>query len=134
MKKLGFTKANVVLVIAITGLMMGFTTSLDAQTPNSGERVMFIQIQNLNPDEFQKIAHTFKDNDQLNVKQACVPAEVIMFSVPSSNTLSLDENFNRVKGSVLENTTLTSVSILAEYSEEDFIDRCKMFRSGEQDQ
>lgn len=91
---------------------------------------MFIQIENLTPDDYFKIDGTFKTNDQIKVKQACIPAEVLMFSISPSNSLSLDENFNQVKGVVLEKTSLHKVSILAEYSEQDFLDRCKMFRMG----
>lgn len=101
-----------------------------AQSQQQEERVMFIQIENLTPDDYFKIDGHFKTNDQIKVKQACIPAEVLMFSISPSNTLSLDENFNQVKGIVLEKTALQKVSILAEYSEQDFLDRCKMFRMG----
>lgn len=98
------------------------------------ERVMFIQIKNLTPDDFQKVSQIFHNDAQLNIKQACVPAEVIMFTVPAGNQQSLDENFNRVRGAFMENTSLRDISILAEYSEQDFMERCKMFRAGEQNQ
>ncbi len=91
---------------------------------------MFIQIENLTPDDYFKIDGAYKSNDQIKVKQACIPAEVLMFSISPSNSLSLDENFNQVKGTVLEKTDLHKISILAEYSEQDFLDRCKMFRMG----
>jgi hypothetical protein len=123
------TSVWVVMFVLVAGLQ-----PLSAQTDNSGDRVMFIMIEDLSPDAFQKIGEALKNDNSIKINQACVPAEVIMFDIPASNTLSLDENFNNVRGKVMENTSLRKVSILAEYSEQDFMDRCKMFRMGGMDQ
>lgn len=121
-------------LLLIMGTLSAFTgLSGYAQSPSEAERVLFIQISDLSPDDFFKIQGAFKDNPEVFVKQACIPAEVIMFGLGSSNNLSLDENFNRVKGVVLERTNLSQVAILAEYSEADFLERCKLFRMGGSD-
>jgi len=104
--------------------------SLSGFSQKSEERVLFIQVKDLTPDDYFKISNSFDKAGEIYLKQACVPAEVIMFGISPSNKLSLDENYNTVKGVVLEKTTLTRVSILAEYTEKDFLERCKMFRTG----
>ena len=132
MNKSTSTQFSLTLALVLFFVGIGFN-SASAQSNSNEERVMFIQFQNLNPDDYFKIDGAFKSNDQISVKQACIPAEVLMFSISPSNNLSLDENFNLVKGTVLEKTNLNKVSILAEYSEQDFMDRCKMFRMGGSD-
>lgn len=104
--------------------------SLSGFSQKSDERVLFIQVKDLTPDDYFKISNSFSKDGDIYLKQACVPAEVIMFGISPSNKLSLDENYNTVKGVVLEKTNLTRVSILAEYTENDFLERCKMFRTG----
>lgn len=116
---------QILLVLCISVISFGAS----AQSDSPAERVLFIQIDNLDPDQYFKIKSAINENDQIMIKQACVPAEVIMFSFPASNRMTLDENFNQIKGTVLENTNLTAVSILAEYSEQDFLERCQMYRT-----
>jgi hypothetical protein len=105
--------------------------TLSGFSQQNDERVLFIHIKNLTPDDYFKISNSFSSEGSIFIKQACVPAEVIMFGISPSNKLSLDDNYNAVKGVVLEKTNLTKVSILAEYSENDFLERCKMLRAGE---
>jgi hypothetical protein len=128
MKQYTFTMSIKQLTLAF---FLIFGAGIFAGNAQSGaERVMFIRVQDLNPDDYFKIAEQYKNNDMVFVKQACIPAEVIMFGIGSQNNLSLDDNFNLVKGVVLEKTNLTQVSIMAEYTEEAFLNRCKSFRTG----
>lgn len=116
--------------LMLTSLIVFGFGLLSSYAQSTGERSMFIRVENISPDDYFKIAEQYKNNQQVYIKQACVPAEVIMFGIAPSNQSSLDDNFNQVKGVVLENTNLTQVAIIAEYTEEAFLERCKLFRTG----
>lgn len=107
---------------------IALTNSIVAQNATYGERVMFVEITDLDPYTFKDISEGLESSDDFAVKQACVPAGILMLSISASNANTLDENFSTFKGLVMQTTDLEEIKIIAEYSEEDFNTRCAQFR------
>ena len=132
--KLSIKKGLITCVTAFALLAIANTSS--AQNPNYGEeRVMFVEIQGLDAYSYGAIATAIKDNDDLSIRQSCVPGKMIMFDVDNESNESLDLLFQQVKSITLtainpdDLTDLDDLVILAEYTEEQFLTRCAMFRT-----
>lgn len=115
--------------IAAFALIASASTAF-AQGPDYGvDRVMFVEIQGLDAYSYGAIATAIKDNDDLSIRQSCVPAKMIMFDVKEGNDETLELLFQQVKSITLATTDLTDLKIVAEYTEEAFLARCAMFRT-----
>lgn len=93
---------------------------------------MFVEFVDLNAAEYAKVTKALETNEDLRIKHACVPVGIVMFEIPAGNTSTLDENFVQLKGLIVNTTSLQEMRIIAEYSEEDFLARCKQYRGGNQ--
>lgn len=118
----------------LTGLMacglLLMSAGASAQSPDYGDdRVMFVEIQGLDAYSYGAIATAIKDNEDLSIRQSCVPAKMIMFDIQDDNDESLELLFQQVKSITLSSTDLTELKIVAEYTEEAFLARCAMFRT-----
>lgn len=97
-----------------------------------GDRFMFVEIDNLEAASYEKIVQALDDNELMSVHQVCLPAKVIMLSLPASNKENLDNNFTALRDIVVTNTSLSGIRLLAEYGEKDFLEKCKKFRGSGQ--
>ncbi len=107
---------------------IAISNSITAQNTAYGERVMFVEISNLDPYTYKDIVEGLESSNDFTVKQACVPAGILMLSITEGNSHTLDENFSTFKGVVMQATDLEEIKIIAEYSEDDFNARCTEFR------
>ncbi|MCB0760815.1 MAG: hypothetical protein KDC12_04765 [Flavobacteriales bacterium] len=98
------------------------------QSPTFDQRVMFVEIEDLDPYTYKDIVDGLEGNVQFTVKQSCVPAGLIMLSISPSNDASLNDNFTAFKSVVMNVTELEEMKLIAEYSEEEFNNRCSQFR------
>lgn len=121
--------APIRLLLCIAFLLTFGITQSSAQEAY-GERVMFVEFVDLNPDEYAKITHSLEGNENMQVKHACVPIGIVMFTLPEGNTLNLEQNFLQLQGLLVNTTNLQEMKILAQYSEEAFLARCRQFRGG----
>jgi hypothetical protein len=111
--------------------LCAFIHSASAQAPDYGDtRVMFIKIADLNVDSYAALAKAIEGDDRFSIRHACVPAQMVMFDLAADAEGTLQENFQIVKLLTMQNTNLTELQIIAEYSEADFMARCQMFRTG----
>ena len=121
---------NGLLACTIAFAFLAIANTSAAQGPDYGDdRVMFVEIQGLDAYSYGAIATAIKDNEDLSIRQSCVPAKMIMFDIQSGNDESLDLLFQQVKSLTLATTDLTDLKIVAEYTEEAFLARCAMFRT-----
>jgi len=126
--KLSIRKGLIACVAAFAFLAIANTSS--AQGPNYGEeRVMFVEIQGLDAYSYGAIATAIKDSDDLSIRQSCVPGKMIMFDIADENDESLGLLFQQVKSITLATTDLDDLKIVAEFTEEEFLTRCAMFRT-----
>ncbi len=94
----------------------------------SGDRVMFVEMEKLSTTTYVDLAGLIKESEDLSIKQTCIPAKIVMFTLPASNTESLEMNFYNLQVLILDVVDIGELKILAEYSEQDFLDRCLEFR------
>jgi hypothetical protein len=121
---------NGVLATFAVFALLAVSNSASAQGPDYGYyRVMFVEIQDLDAYSYGAIAAAIKENADLSIRQSCVPAKMIMFDIKDGNDDSLEHLFQHVKSITLASTDLTDLRIMAEYTEEDFLSRCAMFRT-----
>lgn len=121
---------NGVLATFAVFALLAVSNSALAQGPDYGDdRVMFVEIQDLDAYSYGSIATAFKENADLSIRQSCVPAKMIMFNITDGNNESLEHLFQHVKSITFASTDLTDLRIVAEYTEEDFLSRCAMFRT-----
>jgi hypothetical protein len=91
---------------------------------------MFVEIKDLDDTSYGELTKALKDNPMFQIKQVCIPAGVLMLSIPATNTNSLDENFAQFENIARTKADLDNAHILAEYDEGAFLNRCKQFRTG----
>ena len=85
--KISIKKRLITCVTAFALLAIANTSS--AQNPNYGEeRVMFVEIQGLDAYSYGAIATAIKDNDDLSIRQSCVPGKMMMFDVDNESNES----------------------------------------------
>jgi hypothetical protein len=126
-----FTNMDFARKLVLCGFFL-FTIGL-AQSSAQGEhesRVMFVEFVDLNAAEYAKISQALETNEDFRIKHACVPVGIVMFEIPQSNSSTLDQNFIQLRGLLVNTTSLQEMRIIAEYSEEDFLARCRQFRGG----
>ncbi|MDZ4823474.1 MAG: hypothetical protein SH856_08445 [Flavobacteriales bacterium] len=97
-----------------------------------GDRFMFVEIDNLDVATYEELVQALDGNELMVIHQACVPAHVIMLDIPASNRDNLDNNFTALRDIVVTNTSLTTMRLLAEYGEKDFLAKCKKYRGSGQ--
>lgn len=126
MKKFNF-RGSIILTTLIAIFL--FSSSFCFSQNGADEpRVMFIKVDDISHEDYNVISEKLNSEGMLSVRYACVPAEIIMLELDASNDDSLEDNYVYVKGLIIRNTELLDVDIIAEYTEQDFIDRCKQFR------
>ena len=112
-------------------LFVGFSAnSQPAQPVKEGDRVLFVEIKDLADDTYAELTKALKDNPMFQIKQVCIPAGVLMLTIPSTNTKTLEENFIQFADIAKNKAELENAQILAEYDETAFMNRCKQFRTG----
>ncbi|MBL7941685.1 MAG: hypothetical protein JNM00_02910 [Flavobacteriales bacterium] len=121
------------LLMIMSALLLFLLGSSEAYAqPNKpkrdGDRHMFVEIDNLDEATYAQIMEALDGNEQMSVRQVCIPAHVIMLDLPASNKSNLDDNYSALRDLVVTKTSLTGVKLLAEYGEKDFLDRCKKYR------
>jgi hypothetical protein len=104
------------------------SNSVVAQDTVDEARVMFVEIEDLDPYSYKDIVEGLESSKGFAVMQACVPAGILMLSITDVNVHTLDDNFSTFKKVVLQSTDLEKIKIIAEYSEDDFNTRCNKFR------
>lgn len=124
-----FTPNNVIAQVGIEG--PGVKSTPPGAPAADGTRSMFVEIAALNETSYAKIHKALEDNDQMKVKQVCVPAGVLMLEIPASNSARLENNFTTFRDVVFNHTGIKDVKLLAEYSEDTFLARCKRYRGSE---
>ena len=112
-------------------LAIGFNANAQPGQPvKDGERVLFVEIKDLADDSYADLTVALKDNPMFQIKQVCIPAGVLMLTIPATNTKSLEENFMQFADIAKNKAELDNAHVLAEYDESTFLSRCKQFRTG----
>lgn len=112
-------------------LVLGFSSYAQPGQPvKEGDRVLFVEIKDLADDTYSELTKALKDNPMFQIKQVCIPAGVLMLTIPSTNTKSLEENFIQFADIAKNKAELDNAHVLAEYDETTFLNRCKQFRTG----
>lgn len=93
-----------------------------------GERNMFVEIKDLDEGKYAKLSTAMSSEERMSIKSACVPARVLMITIPDSNSENLEANLDVLKEIIFAAVGQMDVKLLAEYSEESFLNRCKQFR------
>lgn len=89
---------------------------------------MFVQINGLDPYLYGDLVKAVRQRTDFTIESACVPANIVMFAITENNKVSLKDNFEAIKGLVLQVTTLSEVNLMVGYSEEVFLKKCQEFR------
>jgi len=113
-------------------LSLGFNSSAQVPEPvKEGDRVLFVEIKDMDEDSYAVLTTALKDNPMFQIKQVCVPAGVLMLTIPATNSKTLEENFIQFADIARNKAELENAQILAEYDEAAFLNRCKQFRAGQ---
>jgi len=103
--------------------------SAQPSTPKrEGERHMFVEVTDLNAANYATLTSSMQSEERMTIHTACVPAHVLMLALPASNTDNLETNLSTFREIVNASIGPMKVNLLAEYSEESFMARCKQFR------
>ncbi len=116
------------VLVSVLSVMMLSASAQPSKPKRDGERPMFVEIENLDENSYAEILRALEGNGEISIRQVCVPASVMMLDLSASNKKSLDDNYGAFTEIVVTKTALKTVRLLAEYGEDDFLDRCKKVR------
>lgn len=133
------SKFNLTVALFLIGFITLSFTSVNLEAENQNNTIsssnlnlesIFIEIKGMDPYQYGDIVKAIRLRDDITVKSACVPASIIMFEITEKNNASLEDNFEMLKGLILQTTSLSDVNLMVGYSEEAFLKRCQDFRRG----
>lgn len=99
-----------------------------AQTNPIQDGIIYVDCSALNPENYGNLMKQFKENAQLELGEACVPAHIISIRVKDRN-LSEAQGFEVFKAKA-SGLGLGNLNLLADYTDESFMNRCKAARYG----
>ncbi len=116
------------MLVSMLSVMMLSASAQPSKPRQDGERPMFVEIENLDENAYAELLRALEGNTEISIRQVCVPASVMMLDLSAANKKSLDDNYGAFTEIVVTHTALKTVRLLAEYGEDDFLERCKKFR------
>lgn len=120
-------KLALAMVCATLFFLFTSTPSL-AQTGNSID-IIYIESQQLTPEIYGQLVKQFQQDNIFEIGEACVPAHVFSVKIKEGTTGDIQSLFTAFKSKV-SNTSLTQMSLLSDYNDEKFMNRCSAARFG----
>lgn len=114
-------------LVAFVCIMLS-TKPFFAQLNPTQDGIIYVDCSALNPENYGILMKQFKENPQLELGEACVPAHVLSVRIK-------DRNLTEAQGfeafiSKAAGLGLGDISLLADYTDESFMNRCKAARYG----
>lgn len=106
--------------------MMNLNGSAQSSTPSD----IYVKIEGITPADYGTIVKKIRQYDQFNTKQACVPAELIIFEFTGNQKAGTA--YTEIIELIKEVTELSGFTLLENYSYEDFMSSCSAKRRGAQ--
>ncbi|MEZ4800346.1 MAG: hypothetical protein R2809_11360 [Flavobacteriales bacterium] len=83
----------------------------------------------MTPEIYGQLVKQFQTDNTFEVGEACVPAHVFTVKIKDGATGDINSLFNAFKSKV-SNTSLTQMSLLSDFNDEKFMNRCSSARLG----
>lgn len=118
------------LIASISFIAIFMLPSVGYTQETTESSFVFVEVKDLDPYTYGDLVKAVRQRTDFSIKSACVPANIIMFELKEGNRASLDDNYETIKGIVLQVTSLYETNLMVGYSEEVFLKKCKEFRRG----
>ncbi|NNE55462.1 MAG: hypothetical protein HKN32_05540 [Flavobacteriales bacterium] len=119
------------LPIALCAFWLSFLVSQNslAQT-NNDDSQWVIMIHELDAYSYGKLATALKTDNHIEISSACVPVELVLISLPSTDQEECEEHLNRLRIVLEESTGLDKMEVLSDFGRKEFDDECLKARRG----
>ena len=121
-------KSIIQTVLCILIVSLSFDTK--AQSPASNPEYYYVEIKSITVDSYVSLHNTLKNDGTYEIKSACIPAHVLKIRKISGtqDLAAFSQNFDLLS---IE-SGLTQITVLPNYSDEKFVERCSTERSSGQ--
>ncbi|MDG1261410.1 MAG: hypothetical protein P8O05_06600 [Flavobacteriales bacterium] len=114
------------IILSISFVLLSFSSNGQSES----EDLLIMQISELDAYSYGDIARSLKDNDQVSVSEACVPALLVAFQISDANGRTKEENILYIKTLIASSSELTNVTFKEGFSQQDLRETCDQARRG----
>lgn len=111
-------------------LIVSFSLTTKAQTSNPNPEFYFVEMKTITVDSYVTLHNTLKTDGSYEISSACIPAHILKIRSLSGTQdfATFKQNFELLS----QSAGLMQSTILTEYNEDKFVDRCSAARSAGQ--
>lgn len=119
-----------VIQTTLCALIVSFSLATSAQTSNQPQPEYFIEIKSITVDSYVALHNTLKTDGTFEISSACIPAHILKIRIKngSQEAAAFKQNFELLS----QTAGINDVTVLSDYNEEKFIDRCAVARAAGQ--